>query len=106
MAASGFAAKGNFRKILSDRAKKSKYQSVVTTPEEMLEQEKMKAMMMTEVTLAQDNEDSDGDIDITNVKKSYTVDDITSGMNKQMKISKKKGGNASADVDMGPKKVI
>lgn len=45
------------------------------------------------------NEDSDGDVDISNVKKSYTVDDITSGMSKQMKISKKKGG-ATVDIQM------
>ena len=106
MAASGFAAKGNFRKILSDRAKQSKYQSVVTTREEMDDQAQMKAMMESTQVIVNEEQDSDEEeIDITKIKKSYTVDDITKSMGKQMKISKKKGGN-TVDIDMGPKKTI
>ena len=62
--------------------------------------------MENTIVTMNDGQDSDEEeIDITNIKKSYTVDDITKSMGKQMKISKKKGGS-TVDVDMGPKKTI
>ena len=44
----------------------------------------------------------DEEVDMSDLKKNYTVDDITSGLSKQMKISKKRGG----DADMGITKTI
>jgi len=53
--------------------------------------------------------DSDDEIDLSAVKKSYTIDDITQSMGKQMKISKhKKGADKQniTDEDMGVTKSI
>ena len=92
MAGSGFDSKGNFRKIMSDRAIKSKYPTIVTTAEEMLAQ-KIQAEM--EQQMEQDRkskeEMDEEEVDISQIKRAaYTVDDIMSGMDKQMKIEKKK----------------
>ena len=35
MAGAGFASANNFRKILSTKAKKSKYETIIKTPEEV-----------------------------------------------------------------------
>ena len=100
MAASGFASVGNFRKIMSNRTKKSKYETIIKTPVE-LEAERIENEMnqqMEEERKKQQMEDDD-EVDASKMKKAdYTIDDITQGMTKQMKISKKK--KKGTDVDM------
>lgn len=102
MAASGFASVGNFRKIMSNRTKKSKYQTIVKTPEE-LEAEKIEKEMMAQMEEERKQQEmSDEDeVDISKMKRAnYTVDDITDGLSKQMKISKKKKASSSTDAEM------
>ena len=101
MAASGFASIGNFRKIMSDRARKSKYQTIVKTKEEL---DAEAELLQVEQDMKANGDGSDEEIDIDNVKKSYTVEDIMTDMSKQMKLSKKK--NKNKEVDMIPTKVI
>lgn len=99
MAASGFASIGNFRKIMSTRAKQSKYQTIVKTTAELEAEEDMLAQLRREEMMKID----DNEIDIDQVKKSYTVDDITEKLSKKMKISKAK---KSEDVPMDLTKTI
>lgn len=84
---------------MSNRAVKNKYQTIVTTREEM---DAQAAEMEMEMNMKENNEE---EVDISNVKKAddITVDDITKSMNKQMKISKKKSGQ---DQTMVPTKTI
>jgi hypothetical protein len=103
MAASGFATIGNFRKIMSERAKKSKYTPIVKTKEEM-DAEAELLNVEQEMKAHGDDDGSDEEIDIDKVKKSYTVEDIMTDMNKQMKLSKKK--NKNKEVEMTATKVI
>jgi hypothetical protein len=95
MAASGFASKGNFRKIMSDRAVKSKYADVIKTREELdIEEADLKAF--------EENQMSDHEDEVTadQIRKTVTVDDITETMSKKMKLSKKKAKKAAGEVDV------
>ena len=92
MASSGFASIGNFRKMMSSRSKKSKYAAVNMTPEQ-LEAQRIQEEMMKEMQ-QNEKEESDSDVDIADVKKAPTVDDIMNGLDKQMKLAKKKKGEA------------
>lgn len=106
MAGSGFASIGNFRKMNNPRATQSKYQIVVKTAEEAEAeriQEEMEKQMRKEA--AEEEQDDDDEVDISDLKKAYTVDDITEGMNEQLKISKKKKKKGE-DANMEVTKVI
>jgi hypothetical protein len=104
MAASGFASVGNFRKIMSSRAKQSKYVPKIKTREEMdAEAELLKVEQEMKAANADNAESDEDEIDIDKVRKAYTVDDIVNDMSKQMKISKTK---KSKDVDMSATKTI
>ena len=70
------------------------------TREELDAEEALAATQLEE----EKRSDSDEEIDIDKVPKQYTVDMITSDMNKQMKISKKKKGGEP--VVPAPKKKV
>ena len=90
MAGSGFASSHVFRKMLSTKSKKSKYQTIIKTPEE-LEAERINEEMMEQMREEKKQAaDSDDEVEISKIKKTYTVDDLTQGLDKQMKIVKKK----------------
>ena len=59
---------------------------------QMREEQKQKKM----------EDDSDDEVELSKIKKTYTVNDITTGLEKQMKIVKKKKG----DSVMAPTKAI
>jgi len=83
MAASGFTSIGNFRKMMSDRAIKSKYEPVIKTAEDLehdrIEAELKKVEELKAIDTAANGADDD-EVDISEVRKAYTVDDLTSGM--------------------------
>lgn len=93
IAGSGFTSVGNFRKMMSATAKRSKYDSVVRTASE-IERDELEAEMEEQMKMesqAKEQEDSE-EIDVGALKKKkakYTVDDITMDLDKQMKIGKK-----------------
>ena len=95
MAGSGFTSIGNFRKMMSVTAKKSKYDAVVRIPSE-IERDEMQAEMEEQMRMeaeAKAADDSDEvDAEKLKKKKAYNVDDITMDLDKQMKITKKKKG--------------
>jgi hypothetical protein len=110
MAGSGFTSIGNFRKMMSATAKKSKYDSVVRTPSD-IERDDLQAEMEEQMQMearAKAADDSDEvDADQLKKKKAYNVDDITKDLEKQMKISKKKGTqqNDNFEMDLGTKTI-
>jgi hypothetical protein len=69
MAQSGFASRFNFRKTMSNRSKGPRYETIVTTREELDEEE----AMQNEINMKEESDE----IDITKVKKASTVEDIT-----------------------------
>ena len=77
MAGMGFTSIGNFRKKMSDRSKKTKYETIVKTPEE-LEQEANEPEVVEEV--------SDEEIDAA---KMYTVDDCAMDFEKSLRVTKR-----------------
>ena len=88
MAGSGFASKFNFRKSMSDRAMKPKYEHTVKLTEE-LEAEALEAQVATQIVEQPMEEDNDK----TNEKEAeYSMTDLMSGMDKQMRLEKNKGG--------------
>mmetsp|Transcript_16494 Transcript_16494/g.25467 ORF Transcript_16494/g.25467 Transcript_16494/m.25467 type:complete len:116 (-) Transcript_16494:21-368(-) len=89
--------------MMSSTAKKSKYQTIIKTPEEVEAERIMKEMEQQAKQEKKQQMEDDDEVDITAVKKSYTVDDIVSGLDKQMKIVKKK---KKADTEMAPTKTI
>ena len=88
MAGSGFTSIGNFRKLHSARAKQSKFKTEIKTAEELV-QEKFLAEMEKQMQEEQDEEE-----DVNQLRKKYTVDDITAGLDSQMKIAKIKKSKA------------
>ena len=114
MAGSGFSSIGNFRKMMSATAKKSKYESVVRTPSDIerddLQAEMEEQMRMEAEAEAKEADDSD-DVDAEKLKKrkNYNVDDITKDLDNQMKISKKKGASkqnaGDFEMDLGKKTI-
>ena len=95
MAGSGFTSIGNFRKMMSATAKKSKYDSVVRTPSE-IERDEIQAEMKEQKRMEAEAKAADvsDEVDAEKLKKkkAYNVDDITMDLDKQMKITKKKKG--------------
>lgn len=99
MAGSGFTSIGNFRKMMSATAKKSKYDSVIRTPSE-IERDELQAEMEEQMRMeaeAKAADDSD-EVDAGELKrKAYNVEDITMDLDKQMKLSKKKKGQTNVE---------
>ena len=108
MAGSGFTSIGNFRKMMSATAKKSKYDSVVRTPSE-IERDDLQAEMEEQMRMeaeAKAADDSDEvDAEKLKKKKAYNVDDITMDLDKQMKITKKKKGDKNVEMETGTKTI-
>jgi len=108
MAGSGFTSIGNFRKMMSATAKKSKYDSVVRTPSE-IERDELQAEMEEQMRMeaeAKAADDSDEvDAEKLKKKKAYNVDDITMDLDKQMKITKKKKGDKNVEMETGTKTI-
>ena len=108
MAGSGFTSIGNFRKMLSATAKRSKYDSVVRTPSE-IERDEIQAEMEEQMRMeaqAKAADDSDEvDLDKLKKKKAYNVDDITMDLDKQMKITKKKKGAQNVAMEPATKTI-
>ena len=63
MAGSGFASKFNFRKQMSERAKKSKYETIVRTAAEIEEEEEAKKAAALEVVEQPMDEEVDAEDD-------------------------------------------
>ena len=108
MAGSGFTSIGNFRKMMSATAKKSKSDSVVRTPSE-IERDEIQAEMEEQMRMeaeAKAADDSDEvDAEKLKKKKAYNVDDITMDLDKQMKITKKKKGTQNVEMETGTKTI-
>jgi hypothetical protein len=77
MAGAGFASIGNFRKKMSDRSIPNKYPTTSKTAEEV-EAEKMQAEIAAQMAAKKKAEENE-----------YTVEDITDGMDKQLRVSRK-----------------
>ena len=45
-------------------------------------------------------EEEDDEVDVSHIRKAYTIDDITNDLDKQLKISKKKKKKAGEDNEM------
>lgn len=84
MAGAGFASVGNFRKSMSDRSIPNKYASVSKTAED-LEAEKIAEEIAAQAKM----DESDNEVDIGQVE--YTVDDITKGFEKQLRVRRNTG---------------
>ena len=88
----GLAAIGVFRKHLSDKTEKSKYPTIVKTAEMLAAEEAEEANKMNDSS----SEDEVPQIAISAPKaKTYTIDDIMT-LDKSLKLTKKKGGEAAA----------
>ena len=77
MAGSGFASKFNFRKHMSDRSKKSKYDPVVRLQEDIEADEKAKAE--EEANRPMEIVEPEADESEENAPE-YTLDDVMNGM--------------------------
>ena len=79
----GFTSIGNFRKMFSSRCKHSKYVPEVTT-RETLDQQAIEQEMAEEAEKQRKEAagNDDDELDINDLKKPYTMDDITAGMDK------------------------
>lgn len=57
---------------------------------------------------AKEQDDDSDEVDIGQLKKKskYNVDDITMGLDKQMKLSKKSKQNENIEMDLGTKKIV
>ena len=82
MAGAGFASIGNFRKKMSNRAIPNKYPTTSKTTEE-LEEERIAAEIVA-AKAKKDKEDNEVSMD-----QVYTVDDITAGIEKQLRVTRK-----------------
>ena len=95
----GLAAIGVFRKHLSDKTEKSKYPTIVKTAEMLAAEEAEEANKMNDSS----SEDEAPQIAISAPKaKTYTIADIMT-LDKSLKLTKKKGGEAAATVDEASK---
>ena len=103
MAGSGFSSRGAYSEMLTSNSIKSKYATIVQTPEEV-EAERVQKELEENLRkeAAQNMDESDDEIDMGALRKAkqYTVDDITMGLEKQMKIQKKKKKTKGEDMDM------
>ena len=75
MAGSGFASKFNFRKHMSDRSKKSKYDPVVRLAEDIEAEEKAKAEEEANMEVIEPEADESEE-----KAPEYTLDDVMNGM--------------------------
>ena len=78
MAGSGFASKFNFRKHMSDRSKKSKYDPVVRLAEDIEADEKAKAE--EEANRPMEIVEPEADESEDEKAPEYTLDDVMNGM--------------------------
>ena len=88
----GLAAIGVFRKHLSDKTEKSKYPTIVKTSEMLAAEEAEEANKMNDLS----SEDEAPQVAISAPKaKTYTIADIMN-LDKSLKLTKRKGGEAAA----------
>ena len=88
----GLAAIGVFRKHLSDKTEKSKYPTIVKTSEMLAAEDAEKANKMNDLS----SEDEAPQVAISAPKaKTYTIADIMN-LDKSLKLTKRKGGEAAA----------
>ena len=102
MPGAGFAGRFNFRKLNNPKAIQSKYVSVVKTRAELDAEEKQQELdqELEEERQKQAELDQEDEEDFSAIKKAYTVDDITMGMDSQLKLTKKKKKSKTADAEM------
>jgi len=99
IAGSGFASKYNNRKMMTEKSTKSKYTTIVKTAKE-IEEELLQAQIEADQKQASDDE-----IDIADIQKDTTVDELTASMKKQMKLSKKKAKDAEVPMELESKPI-
>ena len=88
----GLAAIGVFRKHLSDKTEKSKYPTIVKTSDMLAAEEAEEANKMNDLS----SEDEAPQVAISAPKaKTYTIADIMT-LDKSLKLTKRKGGEAAA----------
>ena len=96
MAGDGFASIGNFRKSMSANSKKSKYETIVKTTEDMMA-EKIEQEMMEQMEKERADKEEEEELELENIRKANTtVDDLMTGLD-SMKLPKKKRNRAERD---------